>query len=417
MSSRSFLLVPAGSHFPLENIPFGVFSVQGESSPPRGATRIGDTVIDLAALEQEGLLPGDSFRNATTLNRFIERGRAHWREIRKTLQQLFSAENERIRDNTELCARVCHDLSQVELHLPVTIGDYTDFYSSREHATNVGTMFRDPENALLPNWLHLPVGYNGRASSVVVSGTDVRRPSGQLKGDRESAPHFAPSRLFDFEIEMGCIIGKENPLGESLSVDEAVDAIFGMVLVNDWSARDIQKWEYVPLGPFLGKSMATSISPWIVTLDALEPFRTECPKQDPTPLPYLQPREHWTYDIELEAHLLPEGETQQTVIAKTNFRYLYWSIMQQVAHHTSNGCNLRVGDLLASGTISGPEPGSYGSLLELSWKGTKPLTLHSGETRTFLQDYDRLTITGFCSGEGTRIGFGEVSGRVLPAHP
>jgi fumarylacetoacetase len=297
----------------------------------------------------------------------------------------------------------------------VDIGDYTDFYSSREHATNVGTMLRGPENSLMPNWLHLPVAYHGRASSVVVSGTDLYRPMGQAKPPSADAPTFGPSRSLDFELEMGFFIGPGNDLGRPIPIEQAREHIFGMVLVNDWSARDIQAWEYQPLGPFLAKNFGTSISPWVVTLDALEPFRTAGPAQDPQPLPYLRSVGNWAYDIHLEVSLQGEKMAQQHRICTSNMRYMYWNICQQLAHHTVNGCNLRTGDLLASGTISGKAPDSYGSLLELSWKGTKPLAFPNGETRTFLQDGDRVTMTGWCQGDGYRVGFGKVTGKILPA--
>jgi fumarylacetoacetase len=298
----------------------------------------------------------------------------------------------------------------------VQIGDYTDFYSSREHATNVGTMFRGKENALMPNWLHLPVGYHGRASSIVVSGSDLHRPMGQTKADDAPAPTFGPSKVVDFELEMGFLIGPGNRLGESIPTSRAMDHIFGMVLVNDWSARDIQKWEYVPLGPFLAKNFGTSISPWVVTMDALEPFRVKGPEQnDPRPLPYLQTTQPSAYDIKLEVTLQPKESDQAARICSSNFKHLYWSMHQQLAHHTINGCNMQTGDLLASGTISGPTPDSFGSMLELAWKGTKPIDIGNGQTRTSIQDFDRITMTGWCQGNGYRVGFGDVTGRILPA--
>ncbi len=305
--------------------------------------------------------------------------------------------------------------SAVEMVLPVDIGDYSDFYSSREHSTNVGTMLRGAQNALQPNWLHLPVAYHGRASSIVLSGTDLRRPRGQTKADDAAAPTFGPSRNLDFELEMGFFVGPGNELGYPIPIAEASDHIFGLVLVNDWSARDIQKWEYVPLGPFLSKNFGTSISPWVVTLDALQPFRIAGPVQDPAPLAYLQTNGLQAFDIQLEVHLQTTKMAQPQRISASNAKHLYWNIAQQLAHHTINGCNLRPGDLLASGTISGPTPDSYGSMLELAWKGTKPLSLPGGETRTFLQDGDRVTMTGWCQGNGYRVGFGEVTGSILPS--
>jgi fumarylacetoacetase len=306
-------------------------------------------------------------------------------------------------------------MSQVVMGLPFRIGDYTDFYSSREHASNVGTMLRGPENALTPNWLYLPVAYHGRASSVVVSGTDLHRPLGQTRADDAPAPTFGPSRSLDFELEMGCFVGPGNELGQPIPADEAPGHLFGMVLVNDWSARDIQKWEYVPLGPFLAKNFGTSISPWVVTMDALQPFHTAGPVQDPAPLDYLRTQGDWAYDVHLEVWLQGEKMERAERICVSNAKYLYWNVCQQLAHHTVNGCNLQPGDLLATGTISGPNPGSFGSMLELAWKGTKPLQLPGGLTRVFLQDGDRVTMTGWCQGQGYRVGFGEVTGRILPA--
>ena len=319
-----------------------------------------------------------------------------------------------LRDDEALRRRALLPADGVEMLLPVEIGDYTDFYSSREHATNVGTMFRGAENALMPNWLHLPVAYHGRASSVVASGTDLRRPRGQTKADDAQRPSFTPSRLVDFELEMGFFIGPGSALGEPISIAAAEEHIFGLVLVNDWSARDIQKWEYQPLGPFLAKNFGTSISPWVVTLDALEPFRQPGPEQDPEPLDYLRPPGPGAFDIRLEVSLQPEGEDEATRLCTSNLKHLYWSMAQQLAHHTVTGCDVRTGDLLASGTISGPTEKSYGSLLELTWRGTKPIRTKGGAERRFIQDGDRVTMTGWCEGDGYRVGFGEVSGRILP---
>ncbi|MGH7137937.1 MAG: fumarylacetoacetase, partial [Pirellulales bacterium] len=320
-----------------------------------------------------------------------------------------------LRDDAALRKEALLPMSECALLLPVEIGDYTDFYSSKEHATNVGAMFRGPDNALPPNWLWLPIAYHGRASSVVVSGTDLRRPHGQTKADDAASPTFGPSRAVDFELEMGYFIGAGNLLGAPIAVDRATDHVFGLVLVNDWSARDIQKWEYVPLGPFLAKSFGTSISPWVVTLEALEPFRVAGPAQDPPPLPYLQTPGLDAYDIQLEATLQAATMDAPQTICSSNFRHLYWSIAQQIAHHSSNGCNLRIGDLLATGTISGPTPDARGCLLELTLGGREPLKLAGGQERRFLEDADRVTIRGWCQGDGYRVGFGEVTGRILPA--
>jgi fumarylacetoacetase len=416
---RSFVSVPPESHFPIQNLPYGVFR-RRTGSDPRIGVAIGDWVLDLALLEEHGLLDGPSLRGRRvfgepTLNAFLALGRPVWSEVRARISRLLRDDEPILRDDPRLRDRVLVPMTDVEMLLPAAIGDYTDFYSSREHATNVGMMLRGPENALMPNWLHLPVAYHGRASSVVISGTDLPRPCGQTKADEAKNPSFGPSRSVDFELEMGFFIGPGNELGQPIPIASAPDHIFGLVLVNDWSARDIQKWEYVPLGPFLAKNFGTSISPWVVPVEALEPFRTAGPKQLPPPLPYLQIPGDWAYDIHLEVHLQSNQLDRPHRLCSSNFKYLYWNICQQLAHHTVNGCNLRPGDLLASGTVSGPTPDSYGSLLELTWKGTKPLSLPNGERRTFLQDGDRVTMTAWCQGHGYRVGFGEVTGRILPA--
>ena len=417
--SDSWVEVPAGSHFPIENLPYGVCR-RGEGSDTRVCVAIGEHVLDLVEVERAGRfadcahLPPGVF-SAPTLNPFMALGRAAWKEARATLTRLLLADEPALRDDRALRDRALMPMSAVEMVLPVSIGDYTDFYSSREHATNVGTMFRGKENALMPNWLHLPVGYHGRASSVVVSGTDVRRPRGQTKADDADAPTFGPCRLLDFELEMGFFTGPGNRLGEPIPVDEAEDHIFGMVLVNDWSARDIQKWEYQPLGPFLAKNFATSISPWIVTMDALEPFRLAGPEQDPAPLPYLASPGAGAFDINLTVEIRADGATEGARVCASNFKHLYWSMAQQLAHHTVTGCDIRPGDLLASGTISGPVETSYGSMLEISWRGTKTVALPGGEERKFIADGDTVTMTGWCEGDGYRVGFGEVIGKILPA--
>jgi fumarylacetoacetase len=414
---RSFVPVLPDSHFPIQNLPYGACRRRdGECCI---ATAIGEYILDLTTLEAEGMLPvtgqrGRRLFDGGTLNAFMGAGRTAWSEVRAAVSRLLRADEPTLRDNAELRRRVLVPMAEVERLLPAHIGDYTDFYSSREHATNVGQMFRGPDKALMPNWLHLPVAYHGRASSVIVSGTDVRRPCGQSKPEGAAAPIFGPSRSLDFELEMAVFIGPGNPLGQPIPITAAEDHLFGMVLLNDWSARDIQAWEYVPLGPFLGKSFATSISPWIVTMEALEPFRTAAPVQDPAPLPYLHTDARSTHDIHLEVYLQGEKMPQVQRICASNFKYLYWTLAQQLAHHTVNGCNLQTGDLLASGTISGPTPDSYGSLLELSWRGTRPLTV-GGEQRTFLNDGDRVSMTGWCQDDGYRVGFGAVTAQVLPA--
>ncbi|MCU0223636.1 MAG: fumarylacetoacetase [Acidobacteria bacterium] len=418
---RSWVPVPPGSDFPIQNLPYGIFRCGG--SPPRVGIAIGEFVLDLATLDAAGIfrgtpLDGQPLFERASLNPLLALGGAAWRAARRRISDLLDEASPELQGNERLRDAALVPQASATLMLPVEIGDYTDFYSSREHATNVGVMFRGPDNALMPNWLHLPVGYHGRASSVVVSGTPVRRPCGQTLPDGAAAPAFGPSRQLDFELEVGLFTGPGNALGQPIPLAGAHEAIFGFVLVNDWSARDIQKWEYQPLGPFLAKNFATSISPWVVTLDALLPFRVAGPRQDdPAPLPYLSESEPWSFDIALEVWLKTARMGERARIARSNHRHLYWNVRQQVAHHTVTGCNLRPGDLLASGTISGPTKDSRGSLLELSWRGTEPLALPSGETRTFLEDGDELTITGFAAKDGVRVGFGEVAGTVLPAHP
>ena len=410
-------------HFPIQNLPFCVFSC--ELAPnPRVGVAIGDYILDLSVLESALLLsltPAGPVFDRGSLNAFMATGATNWSRTRAALSTLLAADTPTLRDNTALRARTLAPLTSATLHLPFTVTEYTDFYASKNHATNVGSMFRDPANALLPNWSHMPVGYNGRASSVVVSGTDFLRPMGQIKPPDQDAPVIAPSAKLDFELEVGAIVGNSSALGTRLSVSQAEDAIFGYVLLNDWSARDIQQWEYVPLGPFQGKAFATSISPFIVTSEALAPFRITGPVQSPEPLPYLSQPENMNIDLHLEAWLQPDGTSRATRLCKTNFKTMYWSTAQQIAHHSASGCAMRIGDLIGSGTISGSEPGSYGSLLELAWNGTKPVQLNEGGTRCFIEDFDQVTLTGWCqrhasiANAGYRIGFGMVTGQVLPA--
>ncbi|AUT60346.1 fumarylacetoacetase [Paraburkholderia terrae] len=407
--------------FPIQNLPFGIFS-DGLNATRRAGVAIGNCIVDLAALESAGLLTvassgaGDSVFVRDALNDFIALGRDAWRSVRIQLSKLLSRDHATLRDDAELRNRALIRQSDATLYLPVQIPGYTDFYSSKEHATNVGSMFRDPKNALLPNWLEIPIGYNGRASSVVVSGTPVRRPNGQLKLPDQERPVFGACRKLDIELETGFIVGRGNALGEPIKCGDAEEHIFGMVLLNDWSARDIQQWEYVPLGPFNSKGFATTISPWIVTLDALEPFRVAQPVQDPQPLEYLRHAGEHAFDISLEVLLKPHGAKEATTIARTNFRHMYWTMAQQLAHHTVSGCNTRVGDLMGSGTISGPTDDSFGSLLELTWNGKNPLQLKDGGTRGFIEDGDQLTLAGWCQGDGYRVGFGTCVGEILPAH-
>ena len=411
--TQSFIAVAENSDFPLQNLPYGVFQPQGETA--RVGVAIGAEVLDLAVLEAAGLLPigAQNVFGQSSLNAFIALGRPVWQQVRARLQQLLSADCAELRDNVALRAKAFYPQASVSMLLPIEVPGYTDFYSSKEHAYNVGCMFRDPKNALLPNWSELPVGYNGRASSVVVSGTDLVRPSGQIKLPNEERPVFSACRKLDFELETGFIVGKATALGETIAIEAAENHIFGMILLNDWSARDIQQWEYVPLGPFNAKTFGTSISPWVVTLEALEPFRCASPMQEPQPLPYLRENTANNYDIHLQVAIAADGS--ETVISNTNFKYMYWSMMQQLTHHSITGCNMRVGDLMGSGTISGPEKDSRGSLLELTWNTTEPLTLVNGEQRGFLEDGDTVIMRGHCQKNGLRIGFGEVRGTVLPA--
>jgi len=414
---KSWIVVPEGSDFPIQNIPFGIFS--REERMPRAATRIGDTVIDLVVLADAGYFDKLGIDDLSvfqwfTLNEFIDYGRPVWRALRDKLSDLFKLGNPELTNNSQIRAQALIPAKNVQMHMPVEVGDYTDFYSSIEHATNVGIMFRDPDNALLPNWKHIPVGYHGRSSSIVISGTPIHRPKGQYKSDDQAAPSFGPSKLMDFELEMAFITGKKSELGQSIPVEKAEEHIFGMVLFNDLSARDIQKWEYVPLGPFLGKNFGSVISPWIITLDALEPFRMKGPEQEPEVLPYLKYQGENNYEIELEVYIEPEGE-KPFMVCQSNFKYMYWNMFQQLAHHTVNGCNINIGDMYASGTISGPKPGSYGSMLEISWKGTKPVRMPDGSERKFIHDNDTVIMKGYAKRKGVRIGFGEVSTKILPA--
>lgn len=412
---KSWLEVPNDSDFPIQNIPFGVFLTKDDVITI--GTRIGNNAIDLGALQQLNYFDGidltDDMFMQDTLNDFISDGKKTWRLVRNRIADLFDAKNAELRDNQEHRDVVVFNIEEVEMQLPVLIGDYTDFYSSKEHATNVGKMFRDPENALLPNWLHIPVGYHGRSSTIVPSGIPVHRPMGQTLPNGETTPVFGPSRSIDFELETAFITTDANIMGENIPVHEAEDYIFGMVLLNDWSARDIQKWEYVPLGPFLAKNFASSISPWIVTMDALEPFRTKGPKQDPTPLPYLQQKGKHAFDINLEVSIEPE-EGEETIVSRSNFKYMYWSMSQQLAHHTSNGCRVNSGDMMGSGTISGPTEDSFGSMLELTWSGKNPIKMKDGTERKFINDGDTVRMKGYCTNSDVRIGFGEVCSKLLP---
>src|ERR1051326_8546612 len=400
MALRSFVQVAKDSHFPLENLPFGVF--QPKDRKPRVGVAIGDLIVDVSVLEELGHFRASEFKgehvfSEDSLNSFLRLGRPAWRKTREILQHLLSADSPILRDDPIIRDRIFHAQKDVTMKLPARIGNYTDFYSSYHHAHNVGTMLRGAENALMPNWKWLPVAYHGRASSVVISGTDVHRPQGQIKPPDSPAPVFGPTKSLDYELEMAFLVGPGNSVGQPVPIDDATDHIFGLVLMNDWSARDIQAWEYQPLGPFLAKNFCTSISPWVVTLEALEPFRKPLPPQAPEPLPYLRAKNDFTFDIHLEA-LLETASMHAHEITRSNFQNLYWSMAQQLAHHT----------------ISGATEESRGCMLELTWRGANPLKLPNGETRKWLEDGDTLSISGWSQGNGYRIGFGEVTGRILP---
>ena len=412
----SFIDIASDSDFSIHNLPYGIFSNTTDGKR-RAGVAIGEQVLDLAIIEAAGLLSldGGPYFDKPTLNAFIDSGRNNWTQARKTIQMLLSSDSD-LRDSQDLQKKALFQQADVTMHLPVQVPGFTDFYSSKEHATNVGTMFRDPSNALLPNWTEMPVGYNGRASTVVVSGTDIVRPSGQLKPNADDRPIFSACKRLDFELETAFVVGKGNSIGQPIAVDEAFDHIFGMVLLNDWSARDIQKWEYVPLGPFNAKTFASEVSPWIVTMDALAPFKTACPTQEPKPLAYLDEKAtDNSFDINLSVELMPEDSDSATVVCETNFKYMYWSMAQQLTHHTITGCKVEVGDMVGSGTISGPTPDSYGSMLEIAWNATKPVTLTGGATRSFIEDGDTVIMKGYSEKDGIRVGFGEVRGKVLPA--
>jgi fumarylacetoacetase len=401
--------IPENSDFSIHNIPFGIFSTEDRS--PRVGVAVGEHILDLAAVAELDVFDfNTAVLEKDTLNDFIALGKEITKRVRKNIQHWLQDDHSVLAGKPELFVKQ----SEAQMHMPVYVGDYTDFYSSIEHATNVGKMFRDPENALLPNWKHIPVGYHGRASSIIVSGQAIHRPKGQTLLNGADAPVFGPTQRLDFELEMGFICGKDTQLGDSVSTKEAEDYIFGLVLFNDWSARDIQKWEYVPLGPFLAKNFASSISPWVVTLEALEPFRVAGPTQEPKVLPYLEYEGAKNYDINLEVDITPNGGEANT-ICHSNFKYMYWNMAQQLAHHTVNGCNINVGDMMASGTISGKDENAYGSMLELAWMGTKPVQLKDGSERKFILDGDTVTMRGYAEKDGKRVGFGEVSTKVLPA--
>ncbi|XP_015177082.1 PREDICTED: fumarylacetoacetase [Polistes dominula] len=414
---KSFIKYSTNSDYPIENLPYGIFSTRDKPNKRIGVA-IGDEILDLSQISH--LFDGPILKNNQDvfrkdyLNDFMALGRPAWLEARSKLQYLLS-EDTPILQEENLRKKVFVKQESVQMHLPAKIGDYTDFYSSIHHATNVGCMFRDKNNALFPNWKYLPVGYHGRASSVVVSGTPIRRPCGQTTPIPDADPLFSPTRLMDFELEVAFFVGgPPSELGEPITAENAYDHIFGMVLMNDWSARDIQKWEYVPLGPFCAKNFGTTISPWVITMEALEPFRIPNNEQDPIPFPYLRHKDNCNFDIKLEVDIkTPNGIV--TTICRSNYKYLYWTPRQQLAHHTVTGCNINPGDLMASGTISGEAVESFGSMLELCWKGTRKIQLKDGTTRKFLEDNDEVIIRGYCNGNGYRIGFGSCAGKLLPA--
>lgn len=418
---KSFIDVSPDSHFPIQNLPFGIFSTDhDEIMSARVGVAIGDQILDLTAMCPLFEKHVPELKNPTlvfsqsSLNMFMSLGKPIWQATRKFLQTILSEDNPELRDSKELRTKAFVPQKQAKLHLPVNIGHYTDFYASKEHATNCGVMLRGKDNALMPNWLHLPIGYHGRASSIVVSGTDVARPSGQRSPGKGQPPVFGPSVKLDFELEMAFFVGTGNKLGERIPIQQTRDHIFGMVLMNDWSARDIQGWEYAPLGPFLGKSFGTTISPWVVTLDALEPFLVDGPPQDPTPFPYLQEKGKTAYDINLEAKMKPCDVSTYKTLTRSNLRYMYWSISQQLAHHTVNGCNMGAGDLCGTGTISGPSEDARGSLLEITWNGRDEIDFDNGVKRLFIEDGDEIVLTGYCQGEGYKVGFGECCGKIVP---
>ena len=410
---NTWIEIPKNSDFSIYNLPFGIFSTNKNSK--RVGIAIGNNIIDLLACNELDIFKDLNINNNVFennfLNDFINLGKNTTNKVREIIQQQLTDESSKIK----MSSVVIIPMNEAEMHLPVKVGDYTDFYSSIEHATNIGSMFRDPSNPLLPNWKHLPVGYHGRASSIIVSGIDIFRPQGQVMPVDSDKPVFTSSKRIDFELEMGYIIGKQSPLGSSITTDDADNYIFGKVLFNDWSARDIQKWEYVPLGPFLGKSFASSISPWVVTIEALDNFRVAGPIQNPEVLDYLKFNGLKNYDINLSVSILPEKTNIETIVCKSNFKYMYWNMSQQIAHHTINGCNLNVGDMMASGTISGKSKDSYGSMLELSWGGKKNIELNDGSSRTFIEDYDSVIMRGYCEKDNIRVGFGEVKSKLLPS--
>lgn len=412
---KSWVEVPQNSDFPIQNLPYGIFSTKDKS--PRAGVAIGDYILDLTEIQSAQLfkeieLPERIF-DRPILNDFMDLGKKVTVPVRERISELLQHDNQELQGNDQLRKHALIPQAEAIMHLPIRVGDYTDFYSSESHATNVGTMFRDPDNALLPNWKHIPVGYHGRASSIVISGTPLHRPKGQTIAPDAKNPDFGPAKLVDFELEMAFITCGGNALGDAIPTKEADNYIFGFTLFNDWSARDIQKWEYVPLGPFLAKNFGSSMSPWIVTFEALEPFRIPGPKQDPEVLPYLKFAGDYHFDIDLQVGIKPK-DSEEKIVTNSNFKYMYWNVVQQLAHHTVNGCNINTGDVYASGTISGNDPSSFGSMLEISWRGTKPVQMPDGTERKFINDHDTVIMRGHGEKDGVRIGFGEVRTELLP---
>ncbi|WP_340153343.1 fumarylacetoacetase [uncultured Marivirga sp.] len=412
---KSWVEVAKNSDFPIQNLPYGIFSTKDKS--PRAGVAIGDYILDLTEIQSAQLfnelnLPERIF-DRPILNDFMELGKEVTVPVRERISELLQHDNRELQGNDQLKEHALIPQKEASMHLPIRVGDYTDFYSSESHATNVGTMFRDPDNALLPNWKHIPVGYHGRASSIVISGTPLHRPKGQTIAPDAKKPDFGPAKLVDFELEMAFITCGGNTLGDAIPTKEAENYIFGFTLFNDWSARDIQKWEYVPLGPFLAKNFGSSMSPWIVTMEALEPFRIAGPKQEPEVLPYLKFAGDYHFDIDLQVGIQPK-DSKEKVVTNSNFKYMYWNVVQQLAHHTVNGCNINTGDVYASGTISGNDPSAYGSMLEISWRGSKPVEMPDGTERKFINDHDTVIMRGHGEKDGVRIGFGEVRTELLP---
>jgi len=409
---QSWIEYNSNCDFTIYNIPFGI--AKSNTEQHFAATAIGEYCVDLNALNNLGIfndlnLPETIFTNKT-LNDFIGLGKETTNKVRLRLQEVF----ENNYGNQELVKKSFHYLKDVKMCMPVNVPNYTDFYSSIDHAINIGTMIRDPKNALSPNWLHIPIGYHGRASSITISGTNFHRPKGQSKAADAELPSFGPSKMLDIELEMAFVVGKETNMGESIPTSKTDEYIFGFVMFNDWSARDLQTWEYVPLGPFLAKNFCSTISPWIVTLEALEPFRVQGVDQQPKPLPYLQYQGKHNIDINLDVYIKPDN-VEEELVSKSNYRYMYWNMSQQLAHHTCNGCNVQVGDMYASGTISGPNPESYGSMMELTWRGTKPIKMKDGSERKFINDNDTVIFRGYAQKDGVRVGFGECVAKVLPS--